>query len=267
MKEAQRIIKYFAIALGVFLIFNILLMLFYGLSSISSVFDEDKKIINELSNLDVESASILSVDVSTVNLYIKTGDVLDVQSDNDNVEVSRIDNKVYVVEKKVDFFKLNKTYKIVITVPNTMVFDGVAIETGISKLDIEYLKTDNLYLDLGVGSANIGNVVVNRKATIDSGVGELTLKTGVINNLDMDIGVGGVSLNAQLLGDNRIDTGVGNVDIDLIGSIDNYEITLERGVGKINIDGKSVDDGIYGNGLNKIDIDGGVGSLDISLNN
>lgn len=159
MKEAQRIIKYFAIALGVFLIFNILLMLFYGLSSISSVFDEDKKIINELSNLDVESASILSVDVSTVNLYIKTGDVLDVQSDNDNVEVSRIDNKVYVVEKKVDFFKLNKTYKIVITVPNTMVFDGVAIETGISKLDIEYLKTDNLYLDLGVGSANIGNVL------------------------------------------------------------------------------------------------------------
>ena len=81
MSEAQRIIKYLAIAFAIFLIFNIFSLIFYGLSSLSNIFDEDEKLVNKLKVIEVNDASLLSVDISTTNLTIKSGNVLNVETD------------------------------------------------------------------------------------------------------------------------------------------------------------------------------------------
>ena len=39
------------------------------------------------------------------------------------------------------------------------IFDGIAIETGAGKVDIETLTTKKLYLDLGAGRVEIDNLV------------------------------------------------------------------------------------------------------------
>ena len=44
MSEAQKVIKYLAIAFAVFLIINIFSAMFYGLNSLSNIFDEDNNI-------------------------------------------------------------------------------------------------------------------------------------------------------------------------------------------------------------------------------
>lgn len=267
MSNAQKVIKYLAIAFAVFLIINIFSAMFYGLNSLSNIFDEDKNVTNELKVIDVnETASVLSVDISTTNLTIKSGDVLNVETDNNDIKVRQDNNKIYI-EENTNWFNFNKDSNLVITVPTPLVFDGVALETGAGKLDISNLTTDNLYIDLGAGKADINNMTVNKKAEIDGGAGEINIKTSVINNLDMDMGVGKVYLNAQLLGHNEIDSGVGKVDIDLIGTINDYKIILDKGVGETSIDGKSIASGTYGSGPNKISIDGGVGSINVSLNN
>ena len=52
----------------------------------------------------------------------------------------------------------------------------------------------------------------------------------------------------------------------LIGDSDMYEIHAEKGIGDIKIDDVSVaDNSTTGNGENKINIEGGVGSVDIKL--
>lgn len=265
MSEAQRIIKYLAIAFAIFLIFNIFSLIFYGLSSLSNIFDEDEKLVNKLKVIEVNDASLLSVNISTTNLTIKSGNVLNVETDNDDIKVREQNNKIYI-EENTNWFKFNKNSNLVITVPTSLVFDGVAIETGAGKLNINNLTTDNLYLDLGAGKADINNIIVNKIAEIDGGAGEINIKTSVINNLDMDMGVGKVNLNVQLLGTNEIDSGVGKLDIDLIGTINDYEITLDKSIGETSIDGNSISSGTYGNGANKINIDGGVGSINVSLN-
>lgn len=266
MSEAQKVIKYLAIAFAVFLIINIFSAMFYGLNSLSNIFDEDNNITNELKDVDINSSvSILSIDVSSANVTIKPGNILNVETDSDDIKVRQDNNKIYI-EEKTNWFKFNNNSNIVITVPSSLVFDAVAVDTGAGKLDINNLTTDNLYLDLGAGKVNINNMNVNKTAEIDGGAGEINIKTSVINNLDMDMGVGKLYLNAQLLGNTEIDSGVGNVDIDLIGTINDYKITLDKGIGKSVIDDKSITNGTYGNGLNKISIDGGVGNINVSLN-
>lgn len=265
MSEAQKVIKYLAIAFAVFLIINIFSAMFYGLNSLSNIFDEEKSITNELKDVDINSSvSILSIDVTTANVTIKPGNILNVEVDNDDIKVRQDNNKIYI-EENTNWFKFNNDSNLLITVPSSLVFAGVAVDTGAGKLDINNLTTDNLYLDLGAGKANINNMTVNKVAEIDGGAGEINIKTSVINNLDMDMGVGKVYLNAQLLGNNEIDSGVGKVDIDLIGTINDYKITLDKGIGETIIDGKSIVSGTYGSGASKISIDGGVGNINVSL--
>ena len=46
------------------------------------------------------------------------------------------------------------------------------------------------------------------------------------------------------------------------------EISIEKGVGEATINGENIkNEAVYGNGSNKIDIDGGIGKISINFNN
>ena len=88
------------------------------------------------------------------------------------------------------------------------------------------------------------------------------------NNIDFDLGVGKIDITGSLLGSTKIDSGVGSTNVNIIGSKDDYKIDVDKGLGSINVDGESLKDNTsYGNGVNTIDIDGGVGSITINFNN
>ena len=52
-------------------------------------------------------------------------------------------------------------------------------------------------------------------------------------------------------------------NINLLDKIENYKIKIEKGLGTVKINNDSVKNGIYGEGTNSIEIDGGVGSINI----
>ena len=65
-----------------------------------------------------------------------------------------------------------------------------------------------------------------------------------------------------------MDLGVGESNITLLGSKENYKLELEKGMGNISVDGVNVSDyGSSGNGENKVEISGGIGSINVSFNN
>ena len=58
------------------------------------------------------------------------------------------------------------------------------------------------------------------------------------------------------------------MDLTLIGAKDDYRISLDKGLGSTVIDNTSVSNStVYGFGDNSIDIDGGVGGIDIRFDN
>ena len=66
-----------------------------------------------------------------------------------------------------------------------------------------------------------------------------------------------------LLGNNKIDQGVGELILDLQN--DDYKFKVEKGLGSITVNGNSYSEDFEdGEGTNIIDIDGGVGSININ---
>ena len=89
---------------------------------------------------------------------------------------------------------------------------------------------------------------------------------GALKDLDLDMGVGQLILTSALTGNCQLDLGVGESNITLIGSKENYKLDLEKGLGNIFIDGVNVSDyGSSGNGTNKVEINGGVGSINVEF--
>ena len=101
---------------------------------------------------------------------------------------------------------------------------------------------------------------------IDGGAGSIVIENGKLNNIDLDMGIGKLSLTSEISGNNEIDAGVGDIDLNLIGTINNYKVKLDKGIGSAKFNKEKMKNNTYyGNGLNIIDINGGVGSIKIDF--
>lgn len=92
----------------------------------------------------------------------------------------------------------------------------------------------------------------------------MAVRESELHDLDLDMGVGKVELGAKLTGNNRIDAGIGKLELDLRGKLDEYKIKVEKGLGSIELNGEKLSNGaIRGEGDTLVDIDGGVGAIEI----
>lgn len=267
MSKAQKIIKYLAFDFAIFLIFSIISSIIYGLSFVGSMFDNDKQSDN-LKELKINnSALILDIDVSSSNINVKQGNILKVETNNKYIHTNQYKNKLYIKEKKHDLFNKNDN-RLTVYVPKDFIFDLVNIKTGASKLNISTLSTKKLSLSLGAGKVKVSNLNVANSADIECGAGEIVIEDSSITNLDLDMGAGKLLLNSKLTGNNKIDAGVGKMDLLLIGSLNDYNIILDKGIGSATINNSNMEnDKTYGIGTNKIDIEGGIGSINIDFIN
>ena len=97
-------------------------------------------------------------------------------------------------------------------------------------------------------------------------LGNIIINNGSIYNLDMDLGIGKTTITSILTGENEIDTGVGKLELNLIGSQNDYTLDISKGIGSISLDGKDLkDEEKVGTGSSLVKIDGGVGSIEIKM--
>lgn len=269
MMESQKIIKNVAMIVAIILAFNIVASICYGIVTLSGVLnDSDTEHISDVfdtTNVKVKPSN-LRIDVSSVNLSIKEGEEFKVETNSNHIKVKETSNQLYIKEENHKLIKTRVNAEVTVYVPNGYIFDDVSIDNGAGKVNFETLSTKNFLLDVGAGKVNIDYLTVSNEAKINSGAGKTVIHNTTIHNLDLDVGVGAVTLNAKLVGKNEIDAGVGSLEINLLGSLDDYKIKVDKGIGTCKIDGNSVaDNTFYGTGDNIIVIDGGVGSIHVNF--
>jgi len=264
MNGIQKVIKYGAIALSIFIIVNIFSFIIYLTSSIVD-YDNNENLVNFSETF--ENVNNIKIDISSAKLIIKQGDSFKVDAINVNDKFkAKVSDGTLKIKEKRSFFSSNENKsEIIIYVPNINL-DLMDIDAGAGTITIENISINNLELDQGVGTITISSSNFG-KADIDGGAGEFKIISSNINNLDLDAGVGKVEIEATLTGKNKIDCGVGEVNINLLGNSDDYKIKTSKGLGSININGESQNnDTTYGNGSNILEIDGGIGSINIATN-
>lgn len=265
MKESTKIIKYAAMALAIFLIICIALLSINALVQISNLFSEPKT-ENKYNELDINNNySILNIDVKDVNIYIKKSSYLKIETDNKYIKIKEKQNQIFVTEEKHNLFKRDDS-DLIIYVPSDLTFDMIALEAGAGKVIIEELKAKKLDFDLGAGKVEIDNLLVLDDAEIDGGAGAIKITNSAINNLELDLGVGKLELTSKLTGYNKIDSGIGETNIDLVGNKEDYKIKVEKGLGSVKLENKNITDNTYyGDGNSVIDINGGIGSIKVNF--
>lgn len=268
MSNTQKIIKNLALALALFLILNIISGMIYGVSFLGELLSNDKQSIKEeLDKLEIDKNTLfLDINILSSNITIKTGKVLKIESNNKYINSKQVKNKFYITERKHHLSNNDKNKELVIYVPKDLIFEEVAIGSGAGRLNIYNLSTKELNLDLGAGKVKISNLTVLDNTKINGCTGKIVIDSSNIHNLDLDMGVGKLSITSKLSGDNKIDSGVGKIDLALLGNPDDYTITLDKGLGSTTIDDENISDDItYGRGSNKLDISGGLGSIKINF--
>ena len=125
----------------------------------------------------------------------------------------------------------------------------------------------NLNIPKGIIVGLIGENGAGKTTLIKSILNLINIDNGNINNLDLDMGVGDVNISGILTGNNKIDTGIGALNLNLSNSSNNYTFKVEKGIGKVLIDNTKVEDNeVIGSGSNYIVLNGGIGDIKVNFN-
>ena len=110
----------------------------------------------------------------------------------------------------------NKDKKMVITIPESNVFENVKISLGRGVSTIESINAKEVDFEIGAGKVVLNNLNISNKAEFECGAGKLEINNSRINNLKLDMGAGEVSVSGVLTGISEFDAGVGKLSIDYL---------------------------------------------------
>lgn len=264
MTGIQKLVKYGAIALAALLVVSILGGIFKTVGALGILF-EGKGVTREVTDYPVsQNITALEISIGAADVTVEPADRFYVKSNLKNIQVTEENGRLTIREK--DSFAVSYNGAVLqIGIPENVSFTTVRMETGAGVLNARSLSAEKISLELGAGEVTIGNLLVSHKAEIEGGTGKLTVGGGSIQDLELDMGVGQLNLTAALLGDSRLDMGIGEAKLHLLGAKADYRIEIEKGIGQATVDGVAVDSGVYGSGVNDVEISGGIGAIDIDF--
>lgn len=269
MTQTQKVIKYCAIAFAILLIVSIFSSIVGVISSVFSAFRKADGIVGETITReisDLESVKNLDISIGAVALEIKNGEAFFVESNHKYLKVEERNGTLVIEDNTPSFLKNTEGAQVILTIPDGFSFDLVNMEIGAGNFTVEALNTKNLSMELGAGETVFENLIVTNQAEIETGVGKFSVLDGSIAELEFGVGVGDVSLTLELTEDSEFECGIGNAEIFLLGSKENYTVSVEKGIGSATIDGKSVsNDEKIGNGAVSLEIHGGIGNIQIAF--
>lgn len=267
MTAVQKVIKYCAIAFAIFLIVSIFSGIIGAVSGLSFVFGGSKDAVGEMKTFAIDGeVSILDIDLSAAQLEIRTGKEFSVESNHKYLNVKNAEGTLTVNEDSVVGGINFEEIKVILTIPENQVFETAIINTGAGTVKIDAVTANKLTLDLGAGKADIGELSATVSSRISGGAGELNIRGGELACLDFDMGVGKAVIRSRLSGNSDVDCGVGDLSLTLIGNESDYRIMLDKGLGEAVIGGERAADGaVYGSGETAVDVDGGVGRVEIGF--
>lgn len=280
MSTAQRVIKYLAIAFGIFLSVTIISSIVMGVLAFTDIFvsddsshidsEEIKYIADYEDVFDTTEVKNLNIELDIAKLNIVKSDKLGITAYNlfEDFECDIKNGTLKILEdinmnRKI--FNTEKTPNIILYVPEDFKFENVTIKSGVGNIDIEKLDANKLDVKFGTGNFDAENITVN-ETNFEGGVGELNITNSNLGRLEFKAGVGNSNIECKLNEDSKIECGVGNVTLTLIDEKEEYYFDIETGLGNISLDGEKVKNGTYGDKEAKdINIKGGIGNIKIKF--
>ncbi len=280
MNSGQRLIKYIAIAFAVCLAVFIISVMVSVVSLILNIIPGNSLTTDGVSKERTdytrafENVTSLDIDNSIGEFKIMTGEGFLVEAENvtgdfkaevdsdGTLEISDYGDSFHIPFLNFRSYKA----KVILYLPEGFVAEKADIEAGAGNLTIEGLQADQLQISAGIGNLN-GRDITAQSVDIDGGVGNVNLEDVYFTDAVLECGMGNLEVNGTLLGKTDIDCGVGGVNLNLNGSPSEYGFVIDSGIGGIHLNGEKIS-GEYRHNTqapNVIEVDGGIGSVNINI--
>lgn len=259
IKGFQKVVKWGAIALAVMIIVAIIgsiVSLIFGIFGIETG-------ITDMRDYEInESFSDIDMEISAAEIKILSGEKFSVRSNIKDLYVGVSRDKLEIEEKNKLFRNYNGAV-IEITLPESFTFVNAKITAGAGEVKIERLAAVNLEMDLGAGRVTVNELYASGSADIEGGAGELNIGGGSIHNLDFEMGLGKCTFRSRMSGECDLDMGVGEANVILVGTEADYKISLSADLGAASFNGRAFNNETVGSGPCRININGGIGKLEV----
>ncbi len=213
--------------------------------------------------IDVRVDTYNLYNVGNINIELGKTELSILNSNEFKLEISKNvkyevkNNTLYITDKR----SIAKQ-KATLYIPYGKNFDDVSIKVGIASILVDDLSANKVKLKMGSSSTTFNKLTVVDTLDIDGGVGKLAIDNANINKLNFKGGIGNIKFKGVILSNASMKMGIGNIDMELMDAKDNYRFAVDKGIGSIDIFGESVR-GNYLNGNTLIEIDGGIGNVNI----
>lgn len=228
--------------------------------------DMENAVLGETRSYGIQSdIRSLEISVNAADFVIRHADAFSVESNLKYLSVSEENGVLTITDeapKRVSYEKATLT----LSIPEDAVFETIRIFTGAARLTADALSGERVSLTIGAGDASIQVLHAGKKAEIKGGAGRISISGGTLQNLSLEMGVGELNLSAALLGESSLTLGVGASNVTLLGEKETYTLEIEKGLGSITLDGKSVSGfDRRGDGENHVEIEGGIGQIRVDF--
>lgn len=266
MNAFEKVVKGFAYFLAGVIILSIFSGILFGLSFLSRMghFSGSNEVIDF--HEVYEGVKKLDIDISASKISLVEGESFMVEGEDisDSFQIKQHADTLKIEEKSFGFWNFTSG-DIVITVPKNYVLDEIEIKTGAGSVSFCDIRAYDFDLDHGAGLLEIKNSNF-QKTSISGGAGKIKVTDSILRDLKLSAGAGAVEIDSEILGNSEIECGVGKVELNLLGTKEDYRIEVEKGLGSIVVDRESFSsDTVIGNGLNKLKVEGGIGSIQIDF--
>ena len=162
-----------------------------------------------------------------------------------------------------------KECSIVLYVPEDCSFDKVYINVGAGKLEFDRLVTRSADLEAGAGEIAINQLQAQEVET-SVGMGKISLSGLSTNTLDAVVGMGEFTAAGDAASDISIECSMGNVDLNLKGSQQDFNYELSQALGNVTLgsgggSGFSSEQYIDNHAGKTIDIECSMGNVTITF--
>lgn len=192
----------------------------------ATIYPDTDAVIKEL-DIELGGCSFETKISDTGEFYVKT-------SKMDKIQVYEEKGRLHVKSVKTRVKWTSNSGKVILYVPEDYYYDKVQIDLGAGEVTFNDLNAKEISLEVGAGVIRCKDISAeDLEASV--GMGQIELKKMDINKLEAEVGMGEFVGSGVVDKSAKLECSMGNVELKLDGSSQDYNYKLEAAAGNVDI--------------------------------
>ena len=234
-------------------------------------------------NIDASDLIIKYENTDKFTITVENEDEHDCRIDGDTLKFEAIGHSEAIIKKL--------RAKVTMVFPENYKFNDVKITLGAGRMKAGYLKSKELFVEVGAGSVEVNTLSVDGDALLTVGAGNMEVESlNAVKNAELRVEAGNMEVNGietesadivceagrfegenvKLSSNAKIECGAGSVSLDMMHQKEDFNYDLECSVGSISFgdekcSGLDRERRIENNADKEFDIECSVGAVEIEF--